>query len=108
MKTPEEHADNIAHWTNGGLRQAVIDEIRSSIAVARAEQREAIRSAAQPFIDFIDNIPERRPDHIGLISADKIIDGEVIAMHLTVGDFRKLAAAIRNGTGSTDEGETGE
>jgi hypothetical protein len=33
--TPEEHADNIARWTNQGIRQAVIDEIAAAVAAER-------------------------------------------------------------------------
>lgn len=35
--TPEQHADNIANWTNPGLRQAVIDEIAAAVAEEREE-----------------------------------------------------------------------
>ena len=33
--TPEEHADNICRWTNPGLRERVIGEIRAAAAEAR-------------------------------------------------------------------------
>lgn len=38
--TPEEHADNIARWTNAGLRQAVIDEIARAVADEHAATKE--------------------------------------------------------------------
>jgi hypothetical protein len=31
----EQHADNIARWTNAGLRQAVIDEIERAVLAER-------------------------------------------------------------------------
>ena len=48
--TPEEHADNIARWTNKGLRQAIIDEIAVAVAQAVQQEREACRVAASKAI----------------------------------------------------------
>jgi hypothetical protein len=50
--TPEEHADNIAKWTNDGLREMVIDAIAAAV---RAE-REACAKVAE------DSANERRAE----------------------------------------------
>lgn len=92
-------------YTVGDLVRDARVATDSAIAAARSEQREIIREAAQQFVEFLGAIPERRPDNISMTSIDKLVNGEVYSIAITVGDFRRLAAAIRNGTGAADEGE---
>ncbi len=95
MKNGTEIAYTYAQNIN--IAKQLSDEIDAAIAEAVKAERDRIAEAARTFVDWRDAIPDRRPDDLCIAGIQYLGDnGKVKDINISIGDLRKLAAAIRN------------